>query len=185
MIALPIVLAVALAAVLYLLAAARARERELQSRLATRDAESVELRAQLELAREQVTAAEASRARLEALDENQRATFAALAQQTLRANSEQFLQLARESLGALNESARGDLDKRQQAIAEMVKPVRDSLEKVDGKIHELEKVRAGAYAALTTQVRALLTETGNLSKALRAPSVRGRWGEMQLQRVVE
>jgi len=185
MIALLAVLAAALAAVLYLLASTRARLGDLHARLEDRDRESIELRAALERAREELGAAAAARARLEALDQSQRHAFAALAQQTLQANSAQFLQLARESLGTLQESARGDLDKRQQAIAELVKPVRESLDRVDGKIQELEKSRAGAYAALTTQVRALLAETGNLAKALRAPAVRGRWGEMQLQRVVE
>src|SRR6202035_428246 len=82
--------------------------------------------------------------------------------------------------------------KRQQAIAEMVTPVRASLEKVDTKIQELEKARAGAYAALQEQVRGLAdtqsqlrAETGKLVTALRSPSARGNWGEMQLRRVVE
>jgi DNA recombination protein RmuC len=71
-------------------------------------------------------------------------------------------------------------------------PLRTSLEKVDARIHELEKARIGAYAALHEQVRSLLetqahlrTETGKLVNALRTPATRGNWGEIQLRRVVE
>src|SRR5262249_37312423 len=75
---------------------------------------------------------------------------------------------------------------------ELVKPVHASLEKVDGKILQLERAREGAYSELREQVRnlgdgqtKLQTETAKLVTALRAPAVRGRWGEIQLQRVVE
>ena len=118
--------------------------------------------------------------------------FRALSADALNRNNQAFLDLAKTALGQVQESARGDLEKRQQAIAEMVTPVRTSLEKVDSKIQELEKSRAGAYAALNEQVRSLIetqeqlrTETGRLVTALRAPSVRGHWGEIQLRRVVE
>ncbi|HUJ29090.1 MAG TPA: DNA recombination protein RmuC [Myxococcales bacterium] len=108
-------------------------------------------------------------------------TFAALSQKALQASNEQFLQLARESLGAITEKARGDMALRQQAIGELVRPVRESLEKVEGRIQQLDNGRA----ALSHQVSSLLAETSNLAKALRAPAVRGRWGEIQLRRVVE
>ena len=120
------------------------------------------------------------------------AAFRALSADALARNNRAFLDLAQSTLAQTQQAARGDLDLRQQAIAEMVTPVRASLEKVDSKIQELEKSRAGAYAALHEQVRGLLetqtqlrSETGKLVTALRTPSARGRWGEIQLKRVVE
>jgi DNA recombination protein RmuC len=118
--------------------------------------------------------------------------FRALSADALSRNNQAFLDLAKATLGQAQESARGDLEKRQQAIAELLTPVRGSLEKVDSKIQELEKSRAGAYAALNEQVRSLIetqenlrAETGRLVTALRTPGVRGHWGEIQLRRVVE
>jgi DNA recombination protein RmuC len=118
--------------------------------------------------------------------------FQALSADALARNNRAFLDLAKATLAQTQEAARGDLEKRQQAIADIVMPVRASLEKVDGKIQELEKARAGAYATLHEQVRSLLetqallrSETGKLVTALRTPHVRGHWGEIQLRRVVE
>jgi len=118
--------------------------------------------------------------------------FGALSAQALQANNQTFLDLAAQTLGKVQQGAQGDLEKRQQAIQELVGPVKQSLDKLDGRIHEIEKVREGAYQALTTQVRSLAEgqgelrrETSNLGRALRQPVARGRWGELQLRRVIE
>ncbi|MEY4940094.1 MAG: hypothetical protein RIQ93_1829 [Verrucomicrobiota bacterium] len=118
--------------------------------------------------------------------------FKALSSEALKSNNQSFLELANATLEKFQLAAESDLASRQKAIDELVKPLKESLEKVDGKIAAVEKERVSAYAGLSEQVKAmatqhtqLQTETANLVKALRAPQVRGRWGEIQLKRVVE
>src|SRR5690242_16316896 len=108
------------------------------------------------------------------------AAFQALSAEALARNNQAFLEVARCSLPEAQAVARGDLENRQQAIQEVVAPVRTSLEQVDARIRELEAARAGAYAGLQEQVRNLVetqqqlrAETGKLVNALRTPSVRG------------
>jgi DNA recombination protein RmuC len=119
-------------------------------------------------------------------------TFQALAADALQTSNEGFLTLATERLGALRQEGASELEARQKAIEAVVGPVRESLDKVDLQIRALETARGQAYGELSTQVKTmsatqekLRAETGNLVNALRAPAVRGRWGELQLRRVVE
>ncbi|MBS0272321.1 MAG: DNA recombination protein RmuC [Proteobacteria bacterium] len=118
--------------------------------------------------------------------------FKVISSEALSLTNKSFLELATATLEKFQEGAQNDLINRQQAISDLIKPVNDSLQTVDQKIIELEKSRMSAYAVLKHQVSELLSsqnqlrlETANLVNALRTPSVRGRWGEMQLRRVVE
>lgn len=112
-------------------------------------------------------------------------SFKALSSDALNNNNKAFLDLAKSTLEKAQESAKGDLEKREQAIVQLVKPVRETLEKFDTKIQDIEKQRVGAYQSLLTQLGDLRNQTSTLSQALRTPSVRGRWGELQLKRVLE
>jgi DNA recombination protein RmuC len=173
-------------------AAAAARE-EATVRVQQRLLEEAAARASLETrVEEQRRALEGERALLADAERRLADTFKALSADALRASSDSFLQLARQSLEAQQEGARGDLELRQQAIGALVAPVRDALARFEERVGDLERRREGAYAGLTAQVRSLgeaqsvlRTEAANLVRALRAPQVRGRWGEVQLRRVVE
>jgi DNA recombination protein RmuC len=134
-------------------------------------------------------------ARLEAERANRQAlanAFEALSSDALRQNNEAFLQLANETLAKFQERASGDLATRQKAIDEVVRPVRESLDKFQAQVRELELRRTGAYEGLLEKVsqmhitqQQLQAETRNLVTALKSPAARGQWGEVQLRRVVE
>lgn len=118
--------------------------------------------------------------------------FSSLANQSLQANSETFLRLAEQNLGAQQERAKRELGQREQAVENLVKPIRDALQQSQRQIAELEKARSEAYGSITAQLESMQTsqqslaqETQNLVKALRRPEVRGRWGEITLKRLVE
>jgi DNA recombination protein RmuC len=183
------------------------RVREIKTQLAAREAELSLLRdeksalairrAELETALQAERSLFAERqATLEAARDSFADAFKVISADALAKNNQSFLELARATLEAQQTAAltasKTDLDKRQQTIAEMVVPVKATLEKFEQQIGNIEKQRIDAYATLTEQVRqmseaqlALRAETGNLVKALRAPQTRGRWGELQLKRVVE
>ncbi|MDF3034444.1 MAG: polymerase [Alphaproteobacteria bacterium] len=168
----------------------------LESQLFQRMQESISLRARtIELssaleherrqAQEKIALLEEAQTRLSQ-------TFKALSADALSANNQSFLNLATSALEKFQESAKTDLTTRQKAISDMLTPVHQALGKVDIKLLDLEKERVGAYQVLRSQVAELVNsqkelrlETSNLVKALRTPSVRGQWGEMQLKRVVE
>ncbi|MFQ5699343.1 MAG: DNA recombination protein RmuC [Myxococcota bacterium] len=129
---------------------------------------------------------------LEKADAQLRETFEALSSEALRRNNQTFLELARTSLAEQQQGATNELEKRRVAIDGIVQPIRETLAKVDARIADVEKQRVAQSATLTEQLRlmaegnqALQAETRNLSRALHTPVVRGRWGEIQLHRVVE
>ena len=141
-------------------------------------------------------------ARLEAADQRHtilssaeqtlRDAFRSMASEALQANSQSLTALARASLDSASQQVKGDLEKRQMAIAELVRPIADTLHAVDLKLAAVEKDRIATSATLAEQLRtvglglsSLQGETGKLVKALRQPHVRGHWGEVQLRQVVE
>lgn len=102
--------------------------------------------------------------------------------EAFRALSAEALQA---SLGELRTQAAQDFDRRQQALTELLQPLKEALGRVDTRLHEVERVRIESGAQLAEQLHAVLAATRNLERALRAPGIRGRWGEIQLRRVVE
>lgn len=118
--------------------------------------------------------------------------FERLSAKALSQNNEQFLQLAGERLRSSEQKSVAELEQRRQAVEALVKPLTEQLGKVETQLGAVEKSRTEAYAELREQVKGmsqtseqLRLETSQLVTALRAPQVRGRWGEMQLRRVVE
>lgn len=119
-------------------------------------------------------------------------TFDQLAHAQFQSHSETFLRLARENLGTHHEKARGELAAREQAIENLLRPIRETMQRTEQQLHELEKSRRESHGSIKSQLeavgaaqKALSDETRNLVKALRRPEVRGQWGEITLQRLVE
>jgi DNA recombination protein RmuC len=119
-------------------------------------------------------------------------TFQAISATALRNSHESFLELAKATLGKYQEGAKRDLELRQKEVKQLVEPIKESLERYDSQVQQMERIREKAYGGLSQQVQSLMTtqqllqqETANLVKALRTPQVRGRWGEITLRRVAE
>lgn len=197
--------------------ALRACESALRERLLARDADAARLSADLAArdsalaearrsADSEAAAHSATRAtlaaerasateRIAALAEAQArsaAEFKALSDAALQANNRAFLELAQQSLGQTRQLVDGDLEKRQQAVEALVKPLRETLTQVEAKITAFDKTRAESAAALAQQLQGLAqsqlplqAETARLSTALRSTATAGTWGELQLRRVVE
>jgi DNA recombination protein RmuC len=167
-----------------LLAALRVRDRRaslevelarMQARLGTEEA----------LERERATAMDQAEERLAAV-------FGRLAGDSLSRSSESFLRLAEEHLARHQERARVELTQREKAVAELIAPMREALDKTARQIAEIEKERHAAFGSIRTQLAAMTSdqqllqaETRNLVNALRRPQVRGQWGEITLRRVAE
>jgi DNA recombination protein RmuC len=198
-------------------ARAEAERATLAERLRGREGEALELRRALEAERRRAEDLQAELSRVEvrlgahlsAAAEERRGmeeklqlltqaraelqqAFRALSADALQSNTQAFLELAQVQLARFNEGAAGELGRRQEAIEALVKPLRESLDKVDQHVGQLEAARAQAYGSLAQQLQslaltqdALRAETASLVGALKAPNARGRWGEIQLRRVVE
>jgi DNA recombination protein RmuC len=170
-----------------------ANEKASQARLLATQTDLVEAKAKAESALESERKASTEKMELVTrAGEDLRNAFNSLAADALKSNNLSFITLAKESLQRFQSEARGDLELRQKAVADLVAPVRESLDKVDAQIQQMEVARGDAYGELRAQVQSLITtqkdlqsQTGNLVRALRTPNVRGRWGEIQLRRVVE
>ncbi|MCY3805216.1 MAG: DNA recombination protein RmuC [bacterium] len=173
-IALIVVALVALVAVIALFRAIRQRDEAAR----VRDEASRELSAVK--AADQARMEQIERAR-QSLDTH----FKGMAAEVLSANSEAFLKQAKEQFASQSKLSESDLEKRQQAIDALVKPVRENLEKFERRVNEIEEKRQGAYEGLKTEVGLLRDVTGNLGEALRSSQMRGHWGEQQLRNVLE
>ena len=181
-----------------------------EARLADTQAAASALTTQLGVATAAASAAETGRAvlaselallkkseeemRAHTAEERQRLTgaFAELSAVALQKNNEQFLALAETKLSQAHTAAQGDLQQRHQAIAQLLLPLSETLARYEQGLQKIEVERQGAYEGLSEKVaqlhlgnEQLQKETRNLVTALRSPQTRGRWGEIQLRRVVE
>ena len=157
------------------------------------EANSLKRQAGLEiLAQTQQRAVEEKEQLLKEAEYRMAQNFKALSTEALRTTQNEFLQLARSTFTSQQKEATSELEQRRVAVETLVKPVAVSLNKVESRIVDLEQARQESAATLSEQVRQLAEiqsglqrETSTLTQALRQPAGRGRWGEVQLKRVVE
>ena len=158
------------------------RNAKLRAELTLRNA-AIKNQADLDTERERAVALAADRLS---------SAFGQLANEQLQSHSETFLKLAKESLGTHHERAKAELASREQAVENLVKPIRDALSRTEAQISSMEKTRHEAHGSITAQLeamaagqRTLSAETRNLVNALRRPEVRGQWGEITLRRFLK
>lgn len=171
----------------------------LRDQLAERRAERDTARERLEASRVELaalqsrSAADAERlAWLEQAETRLRETFESLASRTLSRSTQQLTAQSRTELDQFSQTLKADWNAQKEQISGLMKPMSEELRRLDGHIRSMEEKRQGAYDGLTEQIqliaqqhRALQQATSSLDQALRAPNVRGRWGEVQLRRLVE
>ena len=139
------------------------------------------------------SAADAERlAWLEQAESRLRETFESLASRTLSRSTQQLTSQSRAELDQFSRTLKSDWNTQREQLSGLMKPMGEELKRLDGHIRALEEKRQGAYEGLTEQIgmiaqqhRALQQATSSLDQALRAPNVRGKWGEVQLRRLVE
>lgn len=179
--------------------AAAVRAQDLGTRLASAESQLQAKETEVRSLDAQLTALKTERATFDArLEELGRAhdrmkdTFASLAAQALKSTSETFFQLAKGEFEGIRSAALRDLDDKEKAFATLISPIREGLQKYDAKIEQLARDRDESMGRLTAQLTnvertntELASQTQQLARALRSPAVRGRWGEMQLRRVIE
>lgn len=139
-----------------------------------------------------IARAKAAQEQAEYLEERLAGRFETLSAQALDASNQRFLELADTRMRAAGAEAAGELERRKQAVEHLVAPLRDTLARVEEQLREVETGRRESHLMLAKQVEfvrqsseQLRTETRTLVRALQRPEARGRWGELQLRRVVE
>ncbi|WP_052055757.1 DNA recombination protein RmuC [Myxosarcina sp. GI1] len=176
---------------------------ELRNKLESKERNNQELHTERNNLREELSSLktklekeqESAREKLELLENAQQKlshTFKILSTEALQNNNQQFLEAAKQTFENIQQTSQHQLEIKQQAIDNLVSPIGKSLDEFNKQIREVENVRQQDKGRIEEQLQSiaaahslLQAETANLTKALRQPIVRGRWGEIQLKRVVE